>query len=203
MERCTRLLSMATLNSAMQVRDTGFTMAWVKTILFALSSSGPSLFHLHIILNAITVLLPLRYPRVSHAPSHLSSFPKGLWVCCLLISLFSSSKPYFSSISHIMSFPYGHPPADSYFKKNQSIVAQKAEQESKKYLTLLTASHTCTHLRTPAPCHLPSEHLPHKTAESQRGGHLPSASDALISELLGGSIHFSVCGLNVVSLAVA
>lgn len=66
------------------------------------------------ILNAITVLLPLRYPCVSHAPSHLSSSPTGLWVCCLPISLFSSSKPYFSSISHIMSFPYRPPPADSY-----------------------------------------------------------------------------------------
>lgn len=51
-----------------------------------------------------------------------------------------------------MSFPYGPLRlTHAHFKKNQSTVAQKAEQESETYLTALT------HLRTPGHtwAHLP------------------------------------------------
>lgn len=85
-------------------------------------------------------------------------------------------------------------------------MAQKAEQETVKSLTPLSASHTWAHLPLVTSL-LSTYHI--KTAESPGvgggwgGGHLPLASGALISELLGGSIHSSVCGLNIVSLAVA
>lgn len=80
-------------------------------------------------------------------------------------------------------------------------MAQKAEQETVKYLTPLIASHTWAHLPLVTSL-LSTYHI--KTAESPGvGGHFPLASGALISELLGGSIHSSVCGLNMVSLAVA